>query len=49
MICTAQQYYLGDQEEWDWRGMWQEWQTGKVLTGFWWGDLREITTWKTQA
>jgi hypothetical protein len=22
---------------------------GEVYTGFWWGDLREETTWKTQA
>jgi len=22
---------------------------GELHTGFWWGNLREITTWKTQA
>jgi hypothetical protein len=30
-----------DEEERDGRGVWHEWGTGEVRTGFWWGNLRE--------
>jgi hypothetical protein len=25
------------------------WRRGEMYTGFWWGNLREEATWKTQA
>jgi len=25
------------------------WGRGEVYTGFWWGNLKEISTWKNQA
>jgi hypothetical protein len=30
-----------NQEELDWQSVWHLWVTGRVLTGFWWGNLRE--------
>jgi hypothetical protein len=32
---------LLNQEEWDWRDMWQEWGIMEVHTDSWWGNLKE--------
>jgi hypothetical protein len=29
--------------------MWHVGETGEVLTGFWWGNLKRETTWKMKA
>jgi len=43
VVSTAHPMFFGwlDQEEWDKRGMWHIWETGKVHTGFLCGNLRE--------
>ena len=43
MICTAHQMKCGwsNRQDWDGRGMWKVWVTGKLQAGFWWADLRE--------
>ena len=38
-----------NQKEWNSWGMWNIRETGKEHTGLWLGDLRETTTWKTEA
>jgi len=32
-----------------WIGVWHVWGRGEAYTVFWWGNLRERTTWETQA
>jgi hypothetical protein len=45
MTCRTSYHhiFLGklNQEERDWHGIWHVWETGKVHTGLWWGNLRE--------
>lgn len=36
-----------NEESWDGWGMWLAWGRGEAHRGFWWGNLKERTTWKT--
>jgi len=38
---------LQGQEKLNGRSMRHQWGRGGVHTGFWWGNRREVTTWKT--
>ena len=49
MICTHKILFgSSNQEERDGWGMQHVGEKGEAYTGFWWGNLREETTWKTQ-
>jgi hypothetical protein len=47
--CSSNIIRVIKSDELDGRGMQHVWGRGRVHTGFWWGNLREGSTWKTQA